>query len=150
MPKGYIEFFSSAINDWHDKGAAKPQRPPSFKEPFFTRILSYLKLQGSKRIKDGMTKVSDVSQTSIQLTSLPTELLLMIISHFDMVNQVFLQVICRFFRAFIIVDRVALECDRCRKWAITCFLEQDMDKYPAKVACAFCKTVRPKKTLPGF
>ena len=74
----------------------------------------------------------------------------MIISHLDIVNQVFLQITCRFFRAFIIVDRVALENDRCRKWALTCLLEGDMDKYPAKVACAFCKTVRPKKQFLDF
>lgn len=61
-----------------------------------------------------------------------------------------MQITCRFFRAFIIVVRVALEHDRCRKWAITCFLEDDMDKYPAKIACAFCKTVRPTKLFRSF
>lgn len=69
----------------------------------------------------------------------------MIISHLDIVNQICLQITCRFFRAFIIVNRVALEHDRCRKWALACFLEDDMDEYPAKIACAFCKTIRPNK-----
>ncbi len=88
-----------------------------------------------------------MSRTSIQLTSLPAELLLMIISHLDIVNRVCMQMTCRFFRAFIIVDRVALEHGRCRKWVITCFLEGDMDKYPAKVAC---KTIHPTKMFRGF
>lgn len=75
----------------------------------------------------------------------------MIISHLDIVTQMCLQITCRFFRALVIVDRVALEHDRCRKWAITCFLEHDMDpRYSAKVACAYCKTVRPIRHFRAF
>ena len=88
------------------------QQSPSLKKTF-KRIASYLKRQGLKNISEYTTTVSDVSRTSIQLTSLPAELLLMIISHLDIVNQ------------------VCLQCD--------------MDKYPTKIACAFCKTVRPTK-----
>lgn len=57
----------------------------------------------------------------------------MIISHLDIVTHVCLQITCRFFRALVIVDRVALEPDRCRKWAITCFLEDDMEDIRPKL-----------------
>lgn len=127
----------------------KSQKFPSAKKAF-KRIVSHLKPQGLKSIKKDITKESDVSRNLIQLTTLPAELLLMIISHLDIVTQVCLQVTCRFFRALVIVDRVALEYDRCRKWAITCFLEDDMDRFPAKVACAFCKTVRPIRRFRTF
>ena len=116
----------------------------------FKKIVSYLKPQGLKKIEEDITTESDVSQTSIQLISLPPELLSMIISHLDPVNQVCLQVTCQFFREFVIVDRVALENDRCRKWALTRFLEDDMDKYPSKIVCPFCKSVRPTKFFRVF
>ena len=149
----YIDVFSPSIKEFRnpaDRNRDKSlQQSPRLKKPF-KRIASYLKPQRLKIIKENTTTESDVSRTSIQLTSLPAELLLMIISHLDIVNQVCLQITCRFFRAFIIVDRIALEHDRCRKWAITCFLEGDMDKYPAKIACAFCKTVRPVKQFRGY
>ena len=133
-----------------DLNKDKPQKQPPSLKKIFKRIVSYLKPQGLKNIKEDITTESDVSRTSIQLTSLPAELLLMIISHLDIVNQVCLQITCRFFQALVIVDRVALENDRCRKWALTCFLEDDMDKYPAKIACPFCKTVRSTKILSSF
>ena len=148
MPEGCIDVFSPSIKEWQKKidlNEDKPQQQPPSLKKIFKRIVSYLKPQGLKNIKEDITTESDVSRTSIQLTSLPAELLLMIISHLDIVNQVCLQITCRFFRAFVIVDRVALENDRCRKWALTCFLEDDMDKYPAKIAYPFCKTVCPTK-----
>lgn len=148
MPEAFRDIFS--FKNHADRNTAKyQQQSPSLKKTF-KRIVSYLKPQGSKNITENMTTASDVSQTSIQLPSLPAELLLMIISHLDIVNQVCLQMTCRCFRAFIIVDRVALEHDRCRRWAITCILEDAMDKYPAKIACAFCKTVRPTKMFRKF
>ena len=154
MPEGCIGVFSPSIKEWRKKtdlNEDKPQQqPPSSLKKIFKRIVSYLKPQGSKNIKEDITTDSDVSRNSIELTSLPPELLLMIISHLDIVNQVCLQITCRFFRAFIIVDRVALEHDRCRKWALTRFLEDDMGIYPTKIACAFCKTVRPTKFFPVF
>ena len=147
MPEKFIGVFPPSIYEWHvrkDRYDEKPVQPPRLKKAF-NRIVSYLKPQGLKSIKEDISNEPDVSRTSIQLISLPAELLLLIISHLDIVNQVCLQITCRFFRAFIIVDRVALEHGRCRQWAIACFLEEDMDIYPAKVACAFCKTVRPTK-----
>lgn len=152
MPEGFIGVFPSSINerrDARDRKNDKPQQRPPLKKAF-NRIVSYLKPQGLNSIKEDLTKGSDVSRTSNQLASLPAELLFLIISHLDVVNLVCLQITCQFFRAFISVDRVTLEQDRCRKWAITCFLEKDMDKYPAKIACAFCKTVRPTNRFRDF
>lgn len=74
----------------------------------------------------------------------PVELLLLVVDQLDVVDKVCLQSTNRFFRDFIHIDRAALNGDRCRKWAITCCFEDDMEKCPAKVACAFCKTVRKK------
>ena len=147
MPEGYAGVFSPSIINI--PRLAVLQSPASLKKRFKS-IVSYLKPEGLKNVPQNTITESVISRTSIRLSSLPAELLLMIISHLDIVNQVCLQITCRFFRAFIIVDRVALENDRCRKWALTCFLEGDMDKYPAKVACAFCKTVRPKNQFLDF
>lgn len=147
----YRRLLAFATQSGGQRGAKKGQVPkfPSAKKAF-KRIVSHLKPQGLKSIKKDITKESGVSRNLIQLTTLPAELLLMIISHLDIVTQVCLQVTCRFFRALVIVDRVALEHDRCRKWAVTCFLEDDMDRFPAKVACAFCKTVRPIRHFRTF
>ena len=87
----------------------------------------------------------DGSGNPRSLGNLPVEILLMIVDRLDIVDQVCLQSTDRFFRQLIKIDRTALDGDRCRKWAITCCFETDMKKYPAKVACAFCKTVRKKK-----
>lgn len=152
MPERFIGVFSPSIYKWQvprDWYNEKPQQPPRLKKAL-NRIMSYLKPQELKSIKEDISNQPDISRTSIQLTSLPAEFFLLIISHLDIMNQVCLQITCRFFRAFIIVDRVALEYDRCRNWANTCFLEKDMDIHPAKVACAFCKTVRPTKLFQIF
>ncbi|MCJ1425140.1 hypothetical protein MMC29_003028 [Sticta canariensis] len=74
------------------------------------------------------------------LDTLLVEILLLIVNRVDVVDQVCLQSTSQFFRQLIKIDRTALDGDRCRKWAITCRFETDMKKYPAKVACAFCKT----------
>lgn len=87
-------------------------------------------------------RAATTKSNTLHLVSLPPELLSLIISHLDVVNQVCLQSTCHFFHHFIQIDRTTLATDRCRKWAITCFMEQDMKQYPAKIACAFCKTVR--------
>ncbi len=148
MPEGVIDVFSPSIKELRTKASRnreKPLQQPLSLKKTFKRIVSYLKPQGLKNIKEDTTKESDLSRTSIQMTSIPAELLLVIISHLDIVNQICLQITCRFFRAFIIVDRVALERQRCRKWALTCFLEDYMGEYPAKITCAFCKTVHPTK-----
>lgn len=110
---------------------------------------SILKIAGlGKREASSQTRQlrqSDEKENSLLLEFLPVEILHMIVNQLDVVDQVCLQNTDRFFRHLIKVDRTALEGDRCRKWAITCRLETDMKKYPAKVACAFCKTVRKRK-----
>lgn len=115
-------------------------------------IMVFVKNKERKRKTGGAGEILDLALPrqpvlveskvpEISLTNLPPELLLIIVGHLDTVNQVCLQLTCQFFRKFINVDRNALDKDRCRKWAITCFLEKDMKKYPAKIACAVCKTL---------
>lgn len=86
----------------------------------------------------------EIEQTSPLESKLPAELLLMIINGLDIIDQVCLQSTNRFFRRFVEVDPTLLN-NKCRKWAICCRLEQDLDYLPAKLTCAFCKTVRKKK-----
>lgn len=73
----------------------------------------------------------------------------MIINKLGIVDQVCLQSTNRFFRRFVEVDPV-LRNNRCIKWAICCRLEQDLDYLPAKLTCAFCKTVRKKKCFRDY
>lgn len=84
------------------------------------------------------------TQESSLESTLPTELLLLIINKLDTVDQGCLQSTNRFFRRLVEVDPVLLN-NKCRKWAICCCLEQDLDYLPAKLTCAFCKTVQKKK-----
>ena len=98
-----------------------------------------------KFTKNPPSSQTDGKDTSLLLNMLPVELLLIIVDQLDVVDQVCLQSTNRFFHQFSQVDRAALEGDKCRKWAITCCFEDDMKEYPAKIACAFCKTVRRKK-----
>lgn len=110
---------------------------------------SILKIAGLKKRK-APTQTPPLGQANgkekpLSLDTLPVEILLMVLDRLDVVYQVCLQSTNRYFCQLIKIDRIALDRDRCRTWAITCCFEKDMKKYPAKVACAFCKTVRKKK-----
>lgn len=96
-------------------------------------------------LKHGDRKTEEKAAQKLPLEStLPMELLLMIIKKLDIIDQVCLQSTNRYFRHFVEVDPVHLN-NICRKGAIRCRLEQDLDYLPAKLTCAFCKTVRPRK-----
>lgn len=140
------DVFSLSTNCWQRVELGHDKTRPSYS---WSDISSMIPL--SLRKKLGRRNKSRASHLTAQhgattnrphLVSLPPELLSLIISHLDVVNQVCLQSTCHFFHHFIQIDRSSLATDRCRKWAITCFMEQDMKRYPAKIACAFCKTVR--------
>lgn len=112
-------------------------------------VRSILKIAGLRKATESShtlpLRQADGKENPPSLGNLPVEIVLMIADQLDIVDQVCLQSTSRFFRQLVKVDRTALDGDRCRKWAITCCFETDMKKYPAKVACAFCKTIRKKK-----
>lgn len=140
------DVFSLSTNCWQrtDIGHDKTRTSYGWKNVPSMIPLSLRKKLRRRKKPDGsyLTAKPSTTTNSPQLVSLPPELLFLIISHLDVVNQVCLQSTCHFFHNFIQIDRTSLATDRCRKWAITCFMEQDMKQYPAKIACAFCKTVR--------
>lgn len=84
------------------------------------------------------------TQQSPLESTLPVELLLIIINKLNIIDQVCLQSTNRFFRRLVEVDPVHLN-NRCRKWVISYRLERDLDYFPAKLTCAFCKAARPWK-----
>lgn len=78
------------------------------------------------------------------LESLPLELLHMVLDRLDLVSLVCLRNTSSRFRALIpSVEEKGLS--RCQKWLIMCRFENDMKKYPERVACAFCKVKHPQK-----
>lgn len=140
------DVFSLSTNCWQRLDIGQDKTRPSYGWSDVASIIP-LSLMNKLRRKNKtrachLTTKHSATKKNLHLVSLPSELLSLIISHLDVVNQVCLQSTCQFFRYFIQIDRAILAKDRCRKWAITCFMEQDMKRYPAQIACAFCKTVR--------
>lgn len=73
------------------------------------------------------------------LTALPPEIMLHILNHLDVVSLVCIRSANRAYHHFVpAVGRRNLS--RCEEWLITCRFEKDMKTYPARVACALCKT----------
>lgn len=128
------------IQKWKDLGSRLSQ-------PFLAIVESRKR---KKSTENPPSSEANGKDTSRLLNMLPVELLLIIVNQLDVVEKVCLQSTNTFFRQLIQVDRAVLDGDRCRKWAITCLFEVDMKKYPAKVACAFCKTVRKQKFFNGI
>lgn len=119
------------------------EKRPKPKKELLKRFLQSTLARISFRHEDRKTEEKATQQSPLEST-LPVELLLIIINKLDIIDQVCLQSTNRFFRRLVEVDPVHLN-DRCRKWAICCRLEQDLDYLPAKLTCAFCKAVRPWK-----
>lgn len=112
-----------------------------FPSRFFRKILA---ISPFNHEKSKTEKRAEPQISSPLESALPPELLLMIINKLDIIDQVCLQSTNRFFHHFIKVDPILLN-NKCRKWEIYCRFEQDLDYLPAKLACAFCKTIRKKK-----
>lgn len=119
-----------------------------FSSSVFQKILAISPFNHEKS-KTGEDKAAaETHQTSLLESTLPPELLLLIVNKLDIVDQVCLQSTNHFFHHFIKLDAdhqallLLLNSSKCRKWAIYCRLEKDLDYLPKKLVCAFCKTTR--------
>ena len=95
--------------------------------------------------------IGSASSGRCLIKDLPAEILDNFLYRLDNISKASLSITCRGFSNYLSSARKDL--DQCSRWRFICYLERDLmynnRSVPDRLACAYCKTTRPKKFFKG-